>query len=384
MPRRALLLAGTAALSAVPAYATVSDFHLPPSADATPTPAPNVQGPVDPDFPAANPAPAATPSPTPAPRPTAQPTTTPVIEPVPPSPTPTPRAESSPALQSRPAPRETTTPAPLPTPQVSPTAESSPAPAFTPAPGPSAAPANVEPAGEEGGLPWYWLGALAGFLVVLGGVFYWARRRGLRPRGSVLMVPEIERPRVPEKPPEPTPDPEPAESPAAAAAAAAQPANEAEALHPLHILIEPRKLTQTMMNLALSYRLELTNRGENALENLVVAADFLGAHASLPREAQLAGPDSALPEIHHVTSLAPNETTELKGELRISLANLVPIQRGSAVIAVPLARFRASSDGEEPRCFTVVVGQPSANGAIQPFRLDQGLRSLEGLTGRAF
>ncbi|MGZ3268223.1 MAG: hypothetical protein ACXU7X_08410, partial [Croceibacterium sp.] len=63
-----------------------------------------------------------------------------------------------------------------------------------------------------------------------------------------------------------------------------------------------------------------------------------------------------------------------------------PIAQGRAQLFVPLARFRIGAAGEEPRCFTLVAGQPSpsGNGAIQPVRLDLGPRIYDGLAGRAF
>ena len=98
----------------------------------------------------------------------------------------------------------------------------------------------------------------------------------------------------------------------------------------------------------------------------------------------MAAPETELPLLHEVPSLAPGETVELKGELRLPLARGMPIRQGAAVVFVPLARFRAGAAGGEPRCFTVVVGQPSPRGALQPHRLDLGPRSAEGLTGHAF
>jgi hypothetical protein len=138
------------------------------------------------------------------------------------------------------------------------------------------------------------------------------------------------------------------------------------------------------MNATLAYQLTLSNKGEAPLEALSVAADLVAAHVSLPREALMAAPDTELPERHAVPSLAPGETVELKGELRLPLAQAMPIRQGQAVVFVPLARFRAAAEGGEPRCFTVVVGQPSPRGAIQPIRLDLGPRSTDGLTGHAF
>jgi hypothetical protein len=198
------------------------------------------------------------------------------------------------------------------------------------------------------------------------------------------VVPEIERPRVPPAPP---PAPEPLAEPVATLPEAApKPAAPSAEPHPLHIAIELRKLTLTLMNATLGYRLTLTNGGTEPLEDIAIAADLIGAHASLPREMQLAGLDTELPVSHRLAGLAPGENGEVAGEVRVPLSQLRPISRGRAQLFVPLARFRIGAQGQEPRCFTLVTGQPSpsGNGAIQPVRLDHGPRIYDGLAGRAF
>jgi hypothetical protein len=229
---------------------------------------------------------------------------------------------------------------------------------------------------------WPWIVAVFALAGAAFGALFWLRRR-VGPLGP-LVGPEIERPR--EVPP-PAPAPEPI---AAAPAPAPEPAPlsaEAEAEpHPLHIAIELRKLTLTMMNATLGYRLTLTNAGAEPLADITVAADLIGAHGSLPREILLAGPATELPVHNRLAGLAPGESGDVAGELRVPLSQLRPIAQGSARLFVPLARFRVGAEGEEARCFTLVAGQPSPNGsgAIQPVRLDHGPRIYDGLAGRAF
>ncbi|WP_202389663.1 hypothetical protein [Croceibacterium soli] len=379
MTHRAFLLAGIAAMFAVPAGAAVSDFRLP---VPTPTPTPRAQGPVDPSLPPPRVA-TPTPSPTPAPTPTI---TVPVLPDPSPTPTPAPRSTAT-----RPAPAATPTPsAPIAAPEAEPTGEATPAPLPLPQTVPAAPPAPAAVSADEGdeGSSWPWV---AGLLLLVGALaaFLWVRRR-VGPTGPVA-VPEIERPRVPARPQaaaEPEPAPSPAPLPPVRQAPEPAPAGEPlpAAPHPLHISIEPGKLSLTLMNATLSYRLTLTNRGAEPLEDLVVSADLIGAHAALSREEQLAGPLTELAERHRLAGLAPDESGEVSGQLRLPLAMVRPIVQGKAALFVPLARFRVAARGQEPRCFTVVVGQPSPRNeaTIQPVRLDLGPRIYDGLAGRAF
>jgi hypothetical protein len=401
MTTRAFLLAGIAALLAMPAAAQVSDFRLQPKPTPTPTPPP-VVGPVLGDTPAPRP------TPTPAPAPTPPPTLTPAPAPaprvtLPSAPTPSPARRPVPTASPTPVPAAGATPAPAtgfpavqPLPGAGPTAA---APLPTIAPPPSAA-ASPAPAGRSywGWIVFAFLLAAAGF-----GAAWWLRRR-IGPVGPVV-VPEIERPKVPpprirDSEPEPAvPAPQfvttqappqpavavPAREPLLAALAP-EPQGQPAQANPLQIAIELRKLTITLVNAVLSYRLTMTNGSGEPVEDVTISADLIGAHSSLPREAQLAAPGTELPQRHRLAGIAPGESGEVTGELRVPLHELRPIRQGSAALFVPLARFRIAADGCEPRCFTLVAGEPSptGNGAVQPVRLDFGPRIYDGLAGRAF
>ena len=94
---------------------------------------------------------------------------------------------------------------------------------------------------------------------------------------------------------------------------------------------------------------------------------------------------SSAPPAMQVATKA-SDSPAFSGEVRVPLNQLRPIAQGRARLFVPLARFRIGAVGQEPRCFTLVAGQPSpsGNGAIQPVRLDLGPRVYDGLAGRAF
>jgi len=380
MRRSTFLLAGTAAMLAAPVAAQVSDFRLPPG----PTPTPRVVGPL-PD----TPVPRA--SPTPAPTPTAT-TAAPAPSPAAPAATPTagvpsPAATSQPRASGRGADNP-------PVPTASPSASAAPLPApviATPIPSATSSaapqPAVAEPAAPPPEAPrgswWPWIAVVFALAAAAIAGLFWLRRR-VGPLGPVVVA-EIERPRVPPAPAL-DPAPSPPAAPVSAAAPVQPPEPRADEAHPLHIAIELRKLSLTLMNATLGYRLTLMNAGTEPLRDISIAADLIGAHGSLPREAQLAGPDTELAPRHFLAGLLPGESGDLAGELRLPLSEVRPISQGRAQLLVPLARFRIAAEGEEPRCFTLVTGEPSpsGNGSIQPVRLDFGPRVYHGLAGRAF
>jgi hypothetical protein len=390
--KAALFALAAAGLAAPPASAqdSVSDFKLQPGPTSTPEP----QGPVTEGVPrprAVQPAPV---RPTPAPTPTPAPL--PTIEPpavVIPAATPT--ASATPA-------RTVTTPrlpAPAPAASIGPAAvEPLPGPSASPVPLPieTASPASAAPpilqlppptASEE--TPdrfawWPWLVALVLLGAAAAGA--WAlfirRHRGAeRP----LVVPEIERPRVP------------ANSLTASRLAAASglvPPTPAKAVPPapeddgLSLALEARQLSLTLTSAALAYRVTLTNNGKQRVSGITVAGDMISAHSSLSQDEQLTNAASELAPRHEIESIAAGETTQVTGEFRLPFTLIRPIRKGKAVMFVPLARLRVhAADGSNGAVLlTALVGQRSREpgAGLQPFRLDLGPRIYREVTQRIF
>ena len=184
-----------------------------------------------------------------------------------------------------------------------------------------------------------------------------------------VAVPQIERPRLG---PAPAPFPD----------ALALPA-EAAPREPLDVTLEPLRLSLTLMNATLAYRLQVANRGTVPIEGLAIGADMISAHASLSREQQLSGPDRAA-MVQRIDRLEPGESRIVEGEFRVPFRQIVPIRQGNATLLLPLARFRLEAHGAAPVVRTFVVGQPGAKAGLQPFRLDQGPRIYPKLAQRAF
>ena len=255
-----------------------------------------------------------------------------------------------------------------PPPAAAPVDQDEPAPAITttpPSPAPSPVAPQPIPATVEDGNPWPWvLGAL--LLLAALGLAAWAWKRGrARPRAAAAL--EIERPHVAPRASPQTPAPAPSPSPG----------------EPLHVTLEPLRLSLTLMNAALAWRLEVANRGDRPLIGLTVGADMISAHASLTREEQLSGPGDQQ-GTQRIERLEPGESRRVEGEFRLPLGQIVPIRQGNMTLLLPLARFRLEAEGARPLVRTFAVGQPGNGSALQPFRLDQGPRIYPQLAQRAF
>lgn len=207
----------------------------------------------------------------------------------------------------------------------------------------------------------------------------------LRRRGTIgaSAVPEIERPKIAPEPASPAPVPQPA--PAARVEPQPLPTPSfAATAEPLQVSLEPLRLSLTLMNAALAYRLEIANRGATPLTGLTIGADMISAHASMSREEQLSGPANSAGAVQTIERLEPGESRVVEGEFRLPFGQIVPIRQGKAALLLPLARFRVMADGTQPVVRTFVVGQPGNGSSLQPFRLDQGPRIYPKLAQHAF
>lgn len=396
---------------AAPALAqsgSVRDFRLPPDPEATP--APEVQGPVDPEapfpttprvIPTAPPtaAPSPTPRPTAAPGPDAPREAAPSPAPAPPqgpqqeTPRPTPRAAPAPAGPANPSPTSAEAPAATPAAAEFPAQPDEPPgdAAATPAP-PASAPASP-PTQDSAWATWLAavVAALALALALTAGLLAWRRRRqtgvpALAIEPPVARVPD---PAPPARIPDPSrPGAAPAQPAPPARAAPAAPAARANAPAAPTLAAQPLRFSRSVMNASFACRVTLQLDGGEAWHDVAVEADLVTAHGAAPIGEQLAEPATPLAPFGTLAALAPGEPAAIEGEVRLPLQQVRVIRQGSAAVYVPLLRLRVAAPGKAPLARTYLVGQlpDRPGGRLRPFRLDEmpqvyqaiGIRPLDG------
>ena len=369
-----LLPAALLALTPGALAAQDGQFDLRTRASPTAAPEPSVVGPVDPDTPTVHPRPRAAPAivlPTPLAQPSSAATAgAPAATPTATfagreRTTPPPTARITPPVSSQVGSEPGSPSQPFPVaPSIAPSASAT---QPTPLPGPYQ-PRDLGIVSDSGGIG-LWLGLATLALLLLGGGWLaWSRH--FRHRARALPAPVVERPRATPAARTPTAD-EP--QPLALATASG-----------LHLALQATRMSATLVNTTLSYRLAVTNRGTHPLHDVRIAGDMISAHASRSASELLGAGAATLPELHRIATLAPGESVTLGGDIRLPLVSITPIRRGDAALFVPLARLRAH--GLDPAGSTIagggtfLVGQePGASKRLQPFRLDLGPRNYSRL-----
>jgi hypothetical protein len=236
---------------------------------------------------------------------------------------------------------------------------------------------------------WPWiLAAMAALGAALGALVWWRRRGEERPPAITF-----EPPVVPEAAPEPeavqtVPPPEPT-STAPPPSPPAPPPSPSPPPSGIALTLEATRMSASLIATTLTYRLRLTNHTDTALSGLAIEGDMVAAQPQVPAERQVANAAQHLEQRHALATLAPGESAEFAGDIRVPLNAIVPIEAGGHRLFIPLARFRveagAGGPGRVAVTRTYVVGEePEVAGAqLRPFRLDLGPRTYSRIGQRA-
>ncbi|GAA4052138.1 hypothetical protein GCM10022213_25810 [Parerythrobacter jejuensis] len=152
----------------------------------------------------------------------------------------------------------------------------------------------------------------------------------------------------------------------------------------LRIEAEAVRVSRSVMNAMVAYRLVVTNRGGVPVSDLVVGGDLTSAHSKAPIDQQVADPHKPLPQIHTIDRIAPGQRQVVSGEIRLPLNQVRLIHQGKVPVYIPLLRITLSGEGLETRAHTYVVGKQPAEtgGRLRPFRLDTPPQSFGDVVAR--
>ncbi|MDO7834521.1 hypothetical protein Q4610_05625 [Sphingobium sp. HBC34] len=391
------------------AEAPATGLSIPPAGTA---PDANRQGPElnvyrDPVTPrAAPPAVAPTVAPPVAPMTTVQPVPQPAPRPAPASPASARTAPAEPRIQ-RPAPRTTAAPdaageavsqsapvAPVRTPPPAPVtnAGEAAAPVAAPAPVPVAVPAPV-PADDQD-IPRAWIIGAALALIPLAAFFLLRRRRPAKALAAPTPAAAPPSPAPAPSSPVPSPARPVPEQPAAAVPPASAPSTPDETDRPwIDMDMAVGQARYSMIGVTIQYGLILHNRGNRPAQDILIRGIVgnAGAQQAALLQRFFSG-DDGLP-LHSAVGIAPGETVQLTGELRLAPEDIVPVTMGQRSLLIPLTAFdmayrwdRRDADpgqGRTARAFIVGQEQEPPADRLAPLRLDQGPRQYRRAAARA-
>ncbi|MDF0546220.1 LPXTG cell wall anchor domain-containing protein [Sphingobium sp. H39-3-25] len=151
----------------------------------------------------------------------------------------------------------------------------------------------------------------------------------------------------------------------------------------IEIALTPTGARATLMGWTVGYRLTLRNRSALAIEDARIAMAMTNADAAQPAHlaAFFAAPVGA--PVHRLAQLAPGETQDITGELRIGHHELKPLEVAGHALLIPVIAVAVEhAAGRDGAAF--VIGQEGASqqDRMAPFRLDQGPRHYRGIGSR--
>ena len=128
---------------------------------------------------------------------------------------------------------------------------------------------------------------------------------------------------------------------------------------------------RSVMMLTLTYRLTLSNRSDQPLRGVMVAADLISSSRALPAEQQLATATCQLPPSGAIDWIGAHQSRSLTGTLQLPLSTIEVFRQGQLPLCVPLLRLRIECEGLAPdlRTYLVGIGSAQPGGRVHPLPL---------------
>jgi len=167
----------------------------------------------------------------------------------------------------------------------------------------------------------------------------------------------------------------------AAPAIVPSPASDPTALPRIDIALSVTGATRSVMMFTLAYRITLSNRSDQAITDLNVAARLVCAR----RGTSNAAPPGAAQRVETVARIGPQQSRSLSGDLRLPLTEIAPLAQGGQPLFIPLVHVTLEFEDQSPLTRSFVIGAPSAAsiGRVHPIRLDTMPGSVPGLIAQA-
>lgn len=151
------------------------------------------------------------------------------------------------------------------------------------------------------------------------------------------------------------------------------------------IAFRPLAMRLSLVYATLQFRLQLT--AQTAIPEGRLLGDMISAHGSLSQAAQLSPPLEVLATLNPIPAMAPGQTYEIAGELRLALNAVRPVRQGNASFMAPLVRLTLLGNGAatEPHLelgYVFTIGIPGDGAGMTLLRLDTGPRDFANLSAR--
>jgi len=148
----------------------------------------------------------------------------------------------------------------------------------------------------------------------------------------------------------------------------------------LDVVLEVTGATRSVMMFTLHYRLTLSNRTGQAINDVNVAALLACARRGT---ANAAAPGAAQ-RLERIERISPHQNLALTGNVQLPLSEIAPLYQGQVPMFIPLVHVTLESEGQSALTRSFVIGTPNAagTGRLHPILLDTPPGSISGLSAQ--